>query len=60
MWGCAVEFLPMLLIEVSKEVRQGAAATEDLRNKAADVARGLLQLPPAIKDLDQLSVDEPD
>lgn len=31
-WGCAVEWLPVLLIENAKEVRQGAAATESFRN----------------------------
>jgi hypothetical protein len=32
-WGCAVQWLPMLLIENAKEVRQGAAATESFRNE---------------------------
>jgi hypothetical protein len=32
-WGCAVEFLPMLLIENAKEVRQTAAAVESARNE---------------------------
>ena len=32
-WDCAVKWLPMLLIENAKEVRQGAAATESFRNE---------------------------
>jgi hypothetical protein len=28
-WGCAVEFLPVLLIENAKEVRQTAAADRE-------------------------------
>lgn len=31
-WGCAVAFLPILLIENAKETRQGAAAIESFRN----------------------------
>ncbi len=32
-WGCAIAWLPILLIENAKEVRQGAAATESFRNE---------------------------
>jgi hypothetical protein len=32
-YACAVTWLPMLLIETSKEVRQLAAATESFRNQ---------------------------
>ena len=31
-WGCAVSWLPVMLVEVANETRQGAAATESLRN----------------------------
>lgn len=31
-WDCTFKWLPILLIENSKEVRQGAAATESFRN----------------------------
>lgn len=34
-WGCAVAWLPVLLVENAKEVRQGAAATESFRNEVA-------------------------
>ena len=30
--GCAMEFLPVLLINTANEARQGAAATESFRN----------------------------
>lgn len=53
-WLCALAALPMLLIETSKEVRQGAAATESFRNEMATsanascgvmaiIAQGMLQ-----------------
>ncbi|BFR49436.1 hypothetical protein RVX_R24970 [Nitratidesulfovibrio sp. HK-II] len=32
-WGCAVSWLPILLIENAQEVRQGAAAVESFRNE---------------------------
>jgi hypothetical protein len=32
-WGCAVAFLPMLLIENAAQTRGAAAATEDARNE---------------------------
>lgn len=38
-WNCAISFLPMLLVETSKEVRQGAAATESFRNEMVALSR---------------------
>ncbi len=32
-WDCAVKWLPILLIENAKEVKQGAAAIESFRNE---------------------------
>lgn len=32
-WLCSISALPMLQIEVAKETRQGAAATESFRNE---------------------------
>ena len=32
-WMCAISAMPMLQIEVAKETRQGAAATESFRNE---------------------------
>ena len=54
-WGCAIAWLPMLLIEGSKETRQTAAAIEHFRNEMvlgqqkalASVAKQkLLDIPP--------------
>lgn len=39
-WDCAIKWLPMLLIENAKEVRQGAAATETFRNIMFRLAAG--------------------
>lgn len=38
-WGCAVTWLPMLLIANIKETRQGAAATESFRNAVMGAGR---------------------
>ncbi len=35
-WGCAIGFLPMLLIENAHQMRGAAAATESLRNELVD------------------------
>lgn len=40
-WDCAVAFLPILIIETSKEVRQAAAATESFRNEVVEVGEKL-------------------
>ena len=37
-WDCAISWLPILLIETSKEVRQGAAATESFRNEMVKIS----------------------
>ena len=31
-WGCAIAWMPALMINTANEVRQGAAATESFRN----------------------------
>lgn len=58
-YACAVAWLPMLLIETSKEVRQGAAATESLRNQVAATSATSIKLQLAIagitKGLPQLA-----
>jgi hypothetical protein len=44
-WGCAVTWLPMLLIENSQQQRQTGAAVESFRNemvRANDVSRQVL------------------
>ena len=37
-WGCAIAFLPVLLIENAKETRGNAAAVESFRNEMSDAA----------------------
>jgi hypothetical protein len=37
-WICAITAMPMLQIEVAKEVRQGAAATESFRNEVVAIS----------------------
>ncbi len=39
-WACAISWLPILLIENAKEVREGAAATESFRNIMFRLASG--------------------
>jgi hypothetical protein len=36
-WGCAVGFLPMLLIENAQQTRGAAAATEEARNSIVEI-----------------------
>jgi hypothetical protein len=40
-WACSISWLPMLMVETAKEVRQGAAATESFRNEVAKVGERL-------------------
>ncbi len=49
-WGCAVEFLPILLIENAKETRQAAAATEAARNVSAGVAASVAELAREVRE----------
>jgi hypothetical protein len=42
-WGCAISFLPMLLIENAAQTRGAAAATEDARNHIVDALGTTLQ-----------------
>ena len=39
-WNCAISWLPILLIENAKEVKQGAAATENFRNVMLELNKG--------------------
>ena len=36
-WACAITWMPMLQINTAQEVRQGAAATESVRNAVVGV-----------------------
>ena len=40
-YSCAIEWLPILILETSKEIRQGAAATESLRNENVAIGSAL-------------------
>ena len=40
-WSCAIAWLPMLLIENAKEIKQGAAATESFRNVVLELNKGV-------------------
>jgi len=40
-WGCAVEWLPVLLIENSQQQRQTGAAVESFRNESVNNARSV-------------------
>lgn len=50
-WACAIAWTPILLIETAKEARQGAAATESLRNKVVESAEMALRTQVAIAAL---------
>ncbi|KKK64870.1 hypothetical protein LCGC14_2979850 [marine sediment metagenome] len=39
-WSCAIAWLPILLIENAKEIKQGAAATESFRNVMLELNKG--------------------
>jgi hypothetical protein len=62
-WGCAVTWLPVLLIENSQMQRQTGAAVESLRNesvKRADVTNKILlgsniSFPPALLQAQDIS-----
>lgn len=45
-WACAVAWMPLLTINVGQEVRQGAAATESLRNVVASPTQHGVALAP--------------
>ena len=45
-WGCADEWLPLLMIENSQQQRQTAAAVESFRNEMVRANERLMALPP--------------
>ncbi len=50
-WGCAIKWLPMLLINTANETRQGAAATESFRNAMVAASETALKAQLAIANL---------
>lgn len=53
-WDCATNWVPMLLINVAKEVRQGAAATESFRNEMVGASQKAVQTQIALAGLKSL------
>jgi len=59
-WLCAVSALPLLQIEVAKQARSGAAATESFRNEFVNMnginplLNALTQLPLATNEIKQI------
>ena len=45
-WGCAVTWMPMLLIENSQQQRQTGAAVESFRNETVRVGEMIVGIPP--------------
>jgi hypothetical protein len=39
-WKCAIAWLPLMLVEVAQQSRQGAAATESFRNEVVAMNMG--------------------
>jgi len=56
---CAVKWMPMLMIEVAKETRQGAAATESFRNEMVKRATNNARPSPAGGSPPRLSESRP-
>lgn len=53
-YACAITWLPMLLINTANQTRQGAAATESLRNKVMETAETALKTQVALAGLNRL------
>ncbi|MCG3774757.1 MAG: hypothetical protein JW395_1582 [Nitrospira sp.] len=49
-WDCAIKWLPILLIENAKEVRQGAAATESFRNEMVNASKKTVETMVALSN----------
>ena len=49
-WGCAISWLPILLVENSQQQRQTAAAVESHRNVALRIAQDQFQRLPSPKE----------
>ena len=50
-WGCAIAWMPMLMINTAQEVRQGAAATESFRNEMVTASSKALDTQIAIANM---------
>lgn len=47
-WGCAIKWMPILLINSAQETRHVAAATESLRNEVVGVTKDAMAVQVAI------------
>lgn len=47
-WGCAIKWMPILLINAAHETRHTTAATESLRNEVVQVTRDAMSVQVAI------------
>lgn len=56
-WGCAVEWLPILLVESSKEARHASAAVESFRNESVNNARLLAASLQSIASVGTLALE---
>lgn len=54
MQDCAIKWLPVLMIDTSKEVRQAAAAVESFRNESV---KGTLAIENGLRELGQRAAD---
>lgn len=54
-WACSFAWMPLLLINAAKEVRQGAAATESVRNEVVVASEKTVQAQFVIANLQGLS-----
>lgn len=60
-FACAVAWLPVLLINTAKETREGAAATESLRNQMVTAADTALRVQLGLAGLPKpLAIDKKD
>lgn len=67
-WGCAITWMPMLLIENSQQQRQTGAAVESFRNEVVRTNQENQQLylqsvqqnliPPTINGIQQINIEE--
>ena len=55
-WACAIVWMPLLTINTAQEVRQGAAATESLRNDVVAGRAGTAVGLAALSDTEFLQV----
>lgn len=52
-WACAIAWMPMLMINTSQEVRQGAAATESFRNEMVTASAKAIDTQIAIANMQE-------